>query len=184
MIINVINLHFRENRRYSLAQHLEEMGCLYRFWPGVYEKQMPFKNVADAHKNIIRNAKEKKYPCVLIAEDDLRFSSPNSLNYFIQNIPDSYDLFLGMIYTGIIQDGRITSGFSGLQFYSISSRFYDTFLSIPEQKHCDMWLGENCHKYEFFVSDPFICYGQSGYSDNFKKQWTFKEESLPRKLLR
>ena len=184
MIINIINLHFRENRRYSLAKHLEEMGCLYRFWPGVYEKQMPFKNVADAHKNIVRNAKERKLPFVLIAEDDLRFSSPNSLNYFIQSIPDSFDLFFGVIYTGIIQDGRITSGFSGMQLYLIHEKFYNTFLSCPPTKHIDQWLSESCYKYEFYTCDPFVCHGISGYSDNFKRNWIFKEETLPRKLLR
>lgn len=174
----------RQNRRLSLAKHLEDMGCLYRFWDGVYEKQMPYKNISDSHKKIVRDAKERKLRCVLIAEDDLRFSSPDSLNFFFKSIPDEFDLFFGMIYTGTIQDGRITSGFSGLQFYMIHENFYDTFLSAPPNKHLDMWLGENCHKYQFHCCDPFVCYGESGYSDNFKKQWVFKEETLPRKLLK
>lgn len=185
MIINVINLKHRDTRRTSLMTHLEDMGCLYRFWEGVYNPSaMGFKNVSDSHKKIVADAKKRNLSCVLIAEDDLRFSSPKSLDYFCSNIPDSFDLYLGMIYSGIIQDGRVTHGFSGLQFYLIHKKFYDVFLSCPANKHIDQWLGESCYKYEFHVCDPFICHGVSDWSDNFKKRWVFKEENLPRKLLR
>lgn len=185
MIINVINLKHRDKRRTSLMTHLEEMGCLYRFWEGVYNpSEMGFKNVSDSHKKIVADAKKRNLSYVLIAEDDLRFSSPKSLDYFCSQIPDSFDIYFGMVYTGVIQDGRITHGFSGLQFYLIHQKFFDVFLSAPPNKHIDMFLSEMCYKYEFRCVDPFICYGESGYSDNFKKQWVFKEDRLPRKLLR
>jgi hypothetical protein len=71
-----------------------------------------------------------------------------------------------------------------MQFYSIHNRFYDTFLSAPEKKHLDVWLGQECLKYNFYVCDPFICYGQSSFSDNFNRQWVFDEKKLPRNLLR
>lgn len=185
MIINVINLTHRKQRRASLIAHLEDMGCLYRFWDGVYNPSvMGFKNVSDSHKKIVADAKQRNLKYVLIAEDDLRFSSPKSLEYFCANIPDSFDLYLGMIYSGVIQDGRVMTGFSGLQFYLIHQKFFNVFLSLPDKKHLDQSLGEMAYKYEYHVCDPFICYGESGWSDNFNRQWVFKEERLPRKLLR
>jgi len=184
MIINVINLLKREKRKFSLIRHLDEMNCLHKFWAGVEDDPLPFVNISRSHKQIIRDAKLHNYDYVFIAEDDLRFSSKRSLDYFLQNMPDSFDLYFGMIYTGNIEDGRIVHGFSGMQFYCASKKFYDTFLSIPENKHIDVWLGQHCHEYELYCCDPFICYGESGYSDNFRRQWTFDEKSLPRNLLK
>lgn len=185
MTLNIINLVKRPDRKSSLIDHLYDMKCNYQFWEGVYNPEvMAFKNIRDSHQMIVRDAKERKLKYVLIAEDDFRFSSENSLKYFIENIPETYDLYFGMVYTGTIQDRRITHGFSGLQFYMVHESFYDIFLSAPNNRHLDMWLGSQCYKYLFYCSDPFICYGESGYSDNFKKQWVFDEKKLPRNLLK
>lgn len=184
VIINVINLPRRDQRKLSLVEHLNEMGCLFRFWEGVESSSLGYKNVAEAHKNIVRDAKERDLPFVIIAEDDFRFSSPKSLDYYFSQMPEDFDLYFGMIYSGVIENSRIVRGFAGLQFYTIRKQFYDFFLSSPKNKHLDMFLGENCHKYLYYVCDPFVAYGESGYSDNFNRQWTFKEENLPRKLYR
>lgn len=185
MIVNIINLKHRELRKTTLIDHLYDMGISYKFWDAVYNPEtMAFKSISASHKMIVKDAKEKGLDFVLIAEDDLRFSSPESFKYFIKNIPKCYHLYLGVVYSGTIQYGRLTNGFSGLQFYLIHKSFYDVFLSAPDNKHLDMWLGEYCYKYEYYVCDPFICFGQSGYSDNFNRQWVFNEEKLPRNLLR
>lgn len=145
---------------------------------------MGFENVSASHKMIVRDAKNRGLECVLIAEDDLRFSSKRSLEVFAKNIPQSYHLYFGMIFSGTIQDKRIVHGFSGLQFYAIHHSFYDVFLSINPKKHLDSCLGEMCHLYNYYCTDPFICGAESGYSDNFKKQWVFDENKLPRQLLK
>lgn len=179
--INIINLPHRKQRKSSLIDHLYDYGISnYVFWDGVFApQQMPFISISQAHKKIVQDAKQRNLDHVIIAEDDLRFSSPNSMKYFIDNKPQSFDLFFGMVYTGNIQDGRITHGFSGMQFYMVHSRFYDRFLQSPNTKHIDVWLGEQCHKYEFYCCEPFICFGQSGHSDNFNRQWLFDESKLP-----
>lgn len=145
---------------------------------------MGFENINASHRMIVQDAKDRELKYTIIAEDDVRFSSKNSLEVFARNCPDNYHLYFGMIYTGTIQDKKIVHGFSGMQFYSIHNSFYDTFLSAPPKKHIDSWLGEKCHLYNYYVCDPFICYGQSGYSDNFKRQWVFEEKKLPRQLLK
>lgn len=185
MVLNIINLRHREQRKATLIAHLDDMGIDYKFWDAVYNPEtLAYKSITKSHKMIVRDAKEKGLKSVLIGEDDLRFSCSRSFKYFIDNIPEKFHLYLGMIYSGTIQDSRITNGFAGLQLYIIHESFFDIFLSSPESKHLDMFLGENCYKYEYYCCDPFVCYGESGYSDNFKRNWVFKEEKLPRKLLR
>lgn len=185
VLINIVNLKRRPDRKISLIHHLEEMGVMYRFWEGYDDRKvMPFENISLSHKAIVRDAKNRNLDCVLIAEDDLRFSSKKSLEVFVKNVPESYDLYFGMVYTATIQDKRIVHGFSGLQFYSISRKFYDVFLSAPDKKHLDVWLGQQCHLYNYFCCDPFICFGESGYSNNFQREWVFQESKLPRKLLK
>lgn len=185
MNINIISLARRKDRKDSLIDHLYDMSCNYTFWDGVEDNgSMPYKNISASHKNIVKFAKEANLDSILIAEDDFRFSSPESFKYFIKNIPNRYHLFFGMIYSGTIQYGRITNGFSGLQFYLIHKSFYDIFLSAPDNKHLDMWLGEYCYKYDYYCCDPFVCGAISSYSDNFKRQWVFNEDKLPRNLLR
>lgn len=183
MLINVISLKRRPDRRLSLVRHLEDMQCMYRFWDGEDDRtKMGFINISVSHKRIVNDARHRNLEMVLIAEDDLRFSHPNSLEYFVDKMPRYFDIYFGMIYTGVIQDGRITHGFSGLQFYCIHQRFYETFLSAPANKHLDIWLGGRCHEFNYQVCDPFICGACDGYSDNFKRNWVFNEKKLPRNL--
>lgn len=185
MILNIINLKHREQRKTTLIDHLYDMDISYKFWEAIYNPAiLAYKSISESHKMIVKDAKEKGLDFVLIAEDDLRFSSPESFKYFIKNIPPVFHLYFGCIYSGTIQYGRITNGFAGLQFYLVHRSFFDIFLSAPDNKHLDMWLGEYCYKYDFYACDPFICYGESGYSDNFHRQWVFNEEKLPRNLLR
>lgn len=185
MIINCINIKRRPDRKISLIHHLEEMEVMYRFWDGYDDRKvMPFENITASHQMIVRDAKNRNLECVIIAEDDLRFSSKNSPDYFIKNVPDNYSIYFGMIYTGTIQDRRIVHGFSGLQLYCVHRSFYDVFLSAPLKKHLDSWIGERCHLYNFMVCEPFIAYGESGYSNNFQREWVFQESKLPRKLLK
>lgn len=185
MIINVINLVRRPQRKLSLINHLDEMGCTYRFWDGYDDRKiMGFENIVLSHQQIVRDAKSRGLQSVLIAEDDLRFSSKNSMKVFLESIPEDFDLFFGVVYTGTIQDKRIVHGFSGMQFYLVSEKFYDVFLSAPNKKHLDVWLGQSCHLYNYFCCDPFIAFAESNYSDNFKRNWIFDEKKLPRKLLK
>jgi len=185
MLINVISLKRRNDRRLSLIEHLEGMNCLYRFWDGMDDRKvMPFININASHRMVVQDAKDRGLECVLIAEDDLRFSSKKSLEVFINSVPESYHLFFGVIYSGTIQDKRIVHGFSGMQLYLIHHTFFDVFLSVNPKKHIDSFLGESCHLYNYHVCDPFICAAASGYSNNFLRQWTFDEKKLPRQLLK
>lgn len=144
----------------------------YKFHPGFFDRVNTKKAIHQGHKAIVLNAKEQGLQRVIIAEDDIIFTSSNSWTYFISEIPDSYDLFFGLIYVGEIDAGdRVLNGMSGaMSLYAIHERYYDTFLSQPDDNHVDRKHGELAHKHEFYCCSPMIVKQRGGYSFNLKKE--------------
>ena len=120
-----------------------------------------------SHKKIVSWAKESNLIEVAIAEDDCIFTSINSYNYFIQNKPDEYDIYLGNHYSGIKMPNGCLYGFTGLTIYLIHSRYYDTFLSTPIGKNIDR---AQDGKGIFVVCRPEIAKQRPGYSFHRKKE--------------
>lgn len=145
-------------------------------WPGIIEQGMPFKGISKSHKKIIRDAKEKGLQFCIIAEDDFKFCSENSWQYFMDNIPDEYDIFLGGLSGGEVnEETKEIIGWSGLFFYAIHSRFFDVFLSADEEKNIDRWLsGVGLESIEkqlgrkplYKVCYPIIAICKDGFSYN------------------
>lgn len=159
------------------------MGVAFKFWPGVEGEHIyPYVNVMRAHKNVVRFAKDNDLEKVIVGEDDIRFSAKGAWEYYLSSMPDDFDVYLGMIYCGNIPDNRVTTNFAGLQLYTVHKRHYDFFLDAPETMHLDMYLGEWAYKHDYFVCDPFVCYGEPGYSDNTKQMWNHAHCNLPNKL--
>lgn len=139
-------------------------------WDGVIDKPN-FKGISRAHKKIVQHAKNMKLPQVLIMEDDCKFTSPNSLEYFLKNIPEDFDIYTGLLYHGQMdENNRITNGGSGIMTcYICAARFYDVFLSADESNHIDRWLGDMAFKYKYIVCNPFVVEQVGGYSYNHSK---------------
>lgn len=181
MIVNVINCVHRTDRLQHFLQQAEEQQFGYKIWGGIIDNNIPCVGISKSYKRIIQSAKENNDPCCIIAEDDICYSAPNAHDYFISQIPDNYDLFMGSVYTGTITEEGIVGNFSGFTLTIVHSRFYDTFLSTPENNHIDrqMFL----HKGVYKVCDPFVCYQLDGYSDNAgKKTDYFKRHMNGRKF--
>lgn len=166
MILNVINLISRPDRRESVIEQLDSEGVSYLFWDGIITKERKV-GIHHAHKSIIRYAKENKLPYVAIAEDDLRWTAKGAWNYFLKNIPkESFDLYLSSYYSGMADSNNIINKFSGLSCYICAERFYDKFLGTSEKYHLDTALGMTDGV--FYVS-PLFCVTQApGYSDQRK----------------
>lgn len=149
------------------------MGFSCRFWEGDTFRG----NFIDARigvgrsfKKIVRWAKESGLDRVTIGEDDLLFSDPDAWNYYMENIPKDYDIYLGGIYDGKISEGRIIKGYAGHTLITISNRCFDFFLSAEEDKlHLDRWLGQYCAEKKYMVCQPFVVTQiPTSYSDNHK----------------
>lgn len=177
-LLNIINLKSRKDRLELIKQEISEQGITPMFWDGIIHPNSR-TGICRAHKQIVRFAQMNNFPSTIIAEDDLHFTSPNGWNYFLSQIPESYDLFLGGVYSGFIIENKV-SKFSGLTLYSISSRFYDIFLSMPENINIDNALGG---KGEYFVCSPFVCKQHNGFSDNVKKEVNYDNFLKKKKFL-
>jgi len=138
----------------------------YRLWDGIVCPGKVQTGIAKAHKQIVRYAKEKNLPEILIGEDDLHFCAPGAFNYFLSQKPTDYDLYLGGLSNGKLSKDKLVDDFAGLLLYMVHERFYETFLAIVEDKHLDRSLK---FKGKYVVCDPQPVIEHSGYSDNMKE---------------
>lgn len=160
--INII-VGNRSERLPRLHQELETQQITnYQFWDGIHLPSIK-ESINLAHKQIIQWAKIAEFPDVVVAEDDIKFSRPGAWQYFLSQRPKDYDIFLGGIFTGDIDQNNEVKYFTGLTLYSVHSRFYDTFLTTPDGEHLDRVL-EGLGK--FVVCSPFVCTQHDGISSN------------------
>lgn len=167
---------WRQENVLSIAAQSKLHGFAVRFWEGNTDETI-FRsgNISRAFKKIVRHAKENNLEMICIGEDDLVFTSSNAWKYYLENIPDEFDLYLGGIYSGQLEQNRIINGWSGITLMTIHSRFYDFFLTANEdpQKlglgHIDRWCGNFCFEKDFFVCLPFCVKQSAGYSENHRK---------------
>lgn len=177
-ILHVIHLHKREDRLEPLYKELLGQSNLrYRMWDGVTRNKMPIRNINEAHKQIVIEAKEYKWPYVAIAEDDIRFSCKGAWTYFISKMPKIFDLYCGLMYSGEVDHNNrvISNGMSGTNtLYVVHERFYDFFLSTDNTKNLDRELGSFSNINEYYICNPMVCYQSGGYSDNLKRNMTYE----------
>lgn len=133
MKLNIISLPHRKDRYDLVMNEIERQGIeSYQIWPGIQNpKNSINENIAAAHKQIVMDAKRNNLPYVIIAEDDVHFPAKDGWKYFLSNMPQSYDLYLGGVYRGI---DNILGGFSGMHLYAVAQSFYDQYLlaSAPD----------------------------------------------------
>jgi hypothetical protein len=171
MVLNIIHLERRKDRWVNLEKQLSEQNIVdFKIWEGNDDVQNPKRGIARAHKQIVNWAKSQNLSSVIIAEDDIKFTSQVSYWHFLQNDPEEYDLYLGGIIYGKINSNNLVNDFSGLHLYIIKSRFYDTFLSMPEELDLDRSLAG---KGIFKVCYPMVAIQKNAFSDNQRKNQSY-----------
>ena len=171
-MLNIIHLRNREDRYAKLMIELCEQGMsAYKIWDGVVHPQLPFVGIRKAHQQIVRDARDRSLPYVIIAEDDVMFLGAGAYDYFISSMPpvDSFDIYLaGLMLSGEVDENNVVVDgyFTGLTLYVMSSKFYETFLSIRETGNIDALLRG---KGKFIVCNPMVVSQHGGYSDNSGK---------------
>ncbi len=167
MQLNIIHLPQRRDRWQILMKELYQQGIAnYKVWDGILDTHNTAKGISKSHKQIVKYAKYNNLPEVLIAEDDLKFTDKEAFKFYLHRKPIDYDLYLGSIYLGELAQDNTVRDFSGLIFYTVNQRFYETFLSIPEHDNLDRLL-RNTGK--FIVCNPFTVIQHNGVSDNAKQ---------------
>src|SRR5690349_13421661 len=116
-VIQILHLPHRQDRRQSFMEQMAEQKAKYRVWNGIVDEVLPFRGICHAHKQIVRGAKRQGLPYVIIMEDDCVFSVKGAFDYYIENMPKEFSLYLGMVYKSQLKDNRVSVGFCGLTFY-------------------------------------------------------------------
>lgn len=166
-------------RLQNLHSELEKCNITdYTIVEGFYDPINTKQAIHKGHKLIVQLAKEQGMGNVIVAEDDLVFSSPNSYSYFLSQIPEDYDLFVGLIYDWpgqVNEQHRILNGMSGTHtLLSINSRFFDFILSQPDDVHCDRNLGQYAYKFKYYVCNPMVVTQRGGYSFNLRRSMFYE----------
>lgn len=160
--INVIldNRHTPEDYPRLIGEFIKQGIVKYRFWDGVILKDSVVASINASHKKIVKWAKENKKKVVVIAEQDLYFTSPNAWQYFLDNMPKGFDLYLWGSYVIPISNNVIC----GFQLYVVSEKFYDEFLNVPDNEHIDTAMNDIKGDYHFCY--PFPALQRPGFSAN------------------
>ena len=167
-IINVINLESRPERLEGFLKESEKQGFGVRVWQGEVVPYNAKMGICRSHKRIVQYAKDNGLKWTCIAEDDCRMfgEQKGAWKYFVDNMPNDFDLYLGMVYVADLVDNRITSRFSSLTIYFVHQRFYDFFLSIIDDCHLDRELGATSDIHKYIVCDQVIAEQDGSKSDN------------------
>lgn len=147
--------------------------------PAIFLKQ-PKAGISEAHKAVVRKAKEQKWEFVIIMEDDIKFTHPDSFGlfmHFVMLAPKDIDILMAGLYTTntfepySIPTLMKVSDVSGFHCYCVFEHAYDRFLEAPNSHHIDKWTtGKNLGKLNTVCVHPFLAIQQDDfYSDN-KKQ--------------
>ena len=162
----------RSERMPRLMKEIETQGITnYKFWDGIYESHRHAKeNISLAHKQIVEYAKLAEFESVIIGEDDLMGTHPDSWKYFLQHRPSDFDLYLSSVFVGEIDENNEVKDFCGLTLYIVHSRFYDKFLAADPHDHLDRALSGNG---KYIVCQPFTFIQYNGFSSNTGKDETY-----------
>lgn len=162
MKLNIILDARRVEKYHPLMNELEQQVITeFELWPCITYPNV-VESINASHKMIVRDAKEKGLPEVIIGEDDLMFTSPNSWQYFLSQkpSPENYDLYLASTY--IIEEPL--RSICGFHLYSVSAKFYDIFLGTDNSQHIDTLFNDIKGEYKFCY--PFPALQRPGFSAN------------------
>ncbi|MGK2863047.1 MAG: hypothetical protein ACSLE0_14020 [Chitinophagaceae bacterium] len=169
--LHIIHLPHRTDRRILLEKELRSQQIVnFKIWKGIMNETLPVRGISRAHKQIIVWAKQNNLTEVVIAEDDVHFSAPGAFQYFIDQKPNDFDIYLGAVSWGKVQANNVIRDFSGAMLYIAHQRFYDTILDLSEDQNYDRamaGLGK------FIVCNPMVVYPHNGYSDNQRRYIDF-----------
>lgn len=139
----------------------------YEIWPCLLMPDV-VTAINQSHKMIIEYAKKNNLPEVCIAEDDLMFPHEDGWKYFLANKPKDFDVYIGGNYLINNPDEyqppvMKVKEWVGNHLIIVHEKYYDRFLSVPDNHHIDTaqsGLGD------FYVCFPFPALQRSGWSSN------------------
>jgi hypothetical protein len=153
----------------------------YEIWPCLLLPDV-IHSINASHKMIVRDAMEKGLPEVCIGEDDLCFPSENGWQWYLKNKPPVYEIYVGGNYNSFARPAKHgairVEGLIGFQLYCVHSRYYETFLNTPIDKHIDTAQ----HGKLMYACYPFPALQREGFSANNKSVVNYNATLFPKDI--
>lgn len=159
-------------REKSFIWEMAEQGIDYKVWDAKYVPNVIGLGCCLSHKAIVRDAKERGLKQVAIAEDDIVFSSKGAWEYFLKQMPDDFDYYMGVSYSTLTYTSDVVKhAFYSTTLYVIKESLYDILLAAPEGelKNIDVYLNEFLDTHKFRICQPYVCKQLEGYSFNYSQ---------------
>lgn len=161
MRLNIIHDNRRSERFEPLMNELFVHDIKFQIWEPV-EAPTVVQSINKSHKKIVQWAKDMKLPMVAIGEDDLCFAAKDGWKYFLNLMPEEFDLYLSCTYIVPKEQKQLV----GFHCYVVHEKFYDKFLSVPDDVHIDTAISGMGGDFKFAY--PFPCLQREGWSANNK----------------
>lgn len=167
-VLNILHIIERTDRAESLKIQLQSNGIEnYIMWQGEVNRHNRKESICKGFKRIIQWAKDTLQERITIAEDDIVFNHSESWKYYLSQIPEDFDCFWSMQFTGSYDDNfRINSVGSGMTLFTVHSRFYDFILNMNPDCHFDRYLTSLHEQFVFKVCPLIPCTQSGSKSDN------------------
>ena len=166
--LNIIFDERRPERYYPLLGEFERQKITdFEIFPCIIRPKV-LESITSSFKMIVMLAKDNGLKEVAIGEDDLMFPAEDGWEYFLRNKPEEFDVYIGGTYyinkpeeykPPVIK----VKEWVGNHCIIIHEKYYDTFLSLPDNCHCDT---ANSDKGDFYVCFPFAALQRPGFSAN------------------
>jgi hypothetical protein len=165
-LIHLRGTDYSQERYDSFTKEMNEQGIIdYKVWDGIHDANR-IRAISRAHKQIVQYAKQNGFPEICIAEDDIFFLGKGAFEYYLQNKPATFSIYIGGLSNLLKKEEDYITDFRGLTLYTVHESFYDKFLSVPETVNIDAGL-KGLGKY--YLCPKIVCSQKSGYSYHKKR---------------
>jgi len=159
--LNIIYDNRRSEKFDPLMQEIQSQGITdFIIHPAIVLRHSVVASINASHKSLVRAAKQAGLPHIIIAEDDLMFTGKGAWDYYLSQMPADFDLYLACTYVKPFDPIKVT----GFHLYTVSQKFYDTFLSAPDNAHIDTAMDDLGGDYH--LCRPFPALQRAGFSSN------------------
>lgn len=184
----IVNCIHDDRSFYRLPQVIEEFekyGIEYKIWPACIDKKTILESITESFRRIIQDAKDNGLKEVWIAEDDCFFVSPGAWDYFVNNKPDKFDVYIsGSYFVHNEWDYKPpvvkVRQWVGNHLIVVNESYYDKWLDSKPDGHIDT---EQEGKGDFYVCFPYAALQRPSRSANHDFQEVNYNVSVPNEYI-
>lgn len=184
-IINVIHDNRVFGRIEPLIEEFEKYGIEYKIHEACIDKKTVLESITESFRRIIQYAKDEGLSEIIIAEDDLHFPCDGAWEYFLNNKPDEYDVYVGgsyLIHNEWEYKPTVVKvpEWVGNHLIIVHEKYYDKWLASKPDGHIDT---EQRGKGDFYVCFPYAALQRPSKSANCNNQMVNYNSIVPKEFI-